>query len=85
MGFRITVAPGRHAFEGEPGETILDAALRHGLLLPHECRDGACGSCRGKVLSGSVDHGRVQPQPSRKPIAQPARPSSAAPCRWKTW
>ena len=62
MGFRITVAPGRHAFEGEPGETILDAALRHGLLLPHECRDGACGSCRGKVLSGSVDHGKAQLQ-----------------------
>jgi CDP-4-dehydro-6-deoxyglucose reductase len=56
MGFKITVEPGRRTFEAAPGETILDAALRQGLMLPHGCRDGACGSCRGKVLSGAVDH-----------------------------
>ena len=37
---------------------MLDAALRQGLSLPYGCRDGACGSCKGKVLSGSVDHGK---------------------------
>lgn len=60
MGFQIKVAPGQQAFDAEPDESILDAALRHGLTLPYGCRDGACGSCRGKVLSGQIDHGKAQ-------------------------
>lgn len=28
--------------------------------MPYGCRDGACGACRGRVLSGSVDVGRAQ-------------------------
>lgn len=60
MGFQISVQPSRHVFQADEGETILDAALRQGLLLPYGCRDGACGSCRGKVLSGQVDHGKAQ-------------------------
>lgn len=60
MGFQISVQPSRHVFQAEEGETILDAALRQGLLLPYGCRDGACGSCRGKVLSGQIDHGKAQ-------------------------
>ena len=59
MGFQISVQPSRHVFQADEGETILDAALRQGLLLPYGCRDGACGSCRGKVLSGPVDHGQT--------------------------
>ena len=60
MGFQISVQPSGHVFQAEADETILDAALRQGLTLPYGCRDGACGSCRGKVLSGEVDHGRSQ-------------------------
>ncbi len=60
MGFKITVQPSRHTFQAEAGESILDAALRQGLMLPYGCRDGACGACRGKVLSGSVDFGKAQ-------------------------
>ncbi len=29
--------------------------------MPHGCKDGACGACKGKVLEGVVDHGRAQP------------------------
>ena len=60
MGFKISVQPSQHVIQAEAGETILDAALRQGLMLPYGFRDGACGSCRGKVLAGQVDHGKAQ-------------------------
>ncbi|MEI7429210.1 MAG: CDP-6-deoxy-delta-3,4-glucoseen reductase [Betaproteobacteria bacterium] len=60
MGFKISVQPSQHEFQAEAGETILDAALRHGLMMPYGCRDGACGACRGKVIEGMVDHGKAQ-------------------------
>jgi naphthalene 1,2-dioxygenase ferredoxin reductase component len=34
--------------------TILDAALAAGVLYPHGCRVGECGSCKSKLLSGEV-------------------------------
>ena len=38
---------------------ILDAGLIAGIGLPHNCRGGACGTCKSQVLEGSVDHGWV--------------------------
>ena len=57
MAFEITVLPSQHTFVAEAGEPILNAALRQGVLLPYGCGDGACGACRGKVVSGQVEHG----------------------------
>ena len=60
MSYQITVQPSGRQFTAEADETLLDAALRQGLTLPYGCKDGACGSCKGKVLAGSVDHGKAQ-------------------------
>ena len=59
MSFQVSISSSRHAFPAEPDETILEAALRHGLSLPYGCRNGSCGSCRGKVLSGRFEHGKA--------------------------
>lgn len=37
-------------------ETLLTALLRAGVPAPYSCRQGFCGTCRTKVLSGAVDH-----------------------------
>jgi CDP-4-dehydro-6-deoxyglucose reductase len=60
MSYQITVQPSGRQFMAETDETLLDAALRQGLTLPYGCKDGACGACKGKVLAGSVDHGKAQ-------------------------
>ncbi|MDI3515252.1 MAG: CDP-4-dehydro-6-deoxyglucose reductase [Rhodocyclaceae bacterium] len=57
MTHRISLRPGDHHFEVADDQTVLEAALAAGLLLPHSCRDGACGACKGKVLEGVVDQG----------------------------
>jgi CDP-4-dehydro-6-deoxyglucose reductase len=58
--FRVTLQPSGHEFEVEPGEAILAAALRQGFVLPYGCRNGACGSCKGRILEGRVDYGTYQ-------------------------
>jgi len=60
MSSQITIRPSGHVFQAAPGETVLEAALREGYRLPYGCRNGSCGSCKGKVAAGVVDHGKSQ-------------------------
>jgi len=60
MTFHITVQPSGRHFEAQPGEVILNAAIRDGIGMPYGCKDGACGSCKCKKLSGTVVHGPHQ-------------------------
>lgn len=60
MSRQITIRPSGHLFQAQDGETVLEAALREGYMLPYGCRNGACGSCKGKVTEGTVDHGKSQ-------------------------
>jgi CDP-4-dehydro-6-deoxyglucose reductase len=58
----VTIQPGGHQFQVEDGEAVLAAALRQGFVLPYGCKNGACGSCKGKIVSGTVDYGVYQPK-----------------------
>ena len=58
--FQITVQPSGRAFTAHAGEAILAAAIQSGVGLPYGCKDGACGSCKCKKLSGTVTHGPHQ-------------------------
>jgi CDP-4-dehydro-6-deoxyglucose reductase len=61
MPFKVTNQSTGHSFDVEESEKILDAALRSGYTLPYNCRNGSCGTCKGKVVSGKVAYGNVDP------------------------
>ena len=60
MSHRITIKPSNHSFDAQSDDTVLEAALREGFVLAYSCRNGACGTCKGKVLEGTVDYGTYQ-------------------------
>lgn len=57
MSFKVTVLPSRHEFTVENGQSVLDAALAAGIVLPYSCRNGACSTCKGKVVEGAYEGG----------------------------
>ncbi len=60
MPFTISIEPSGRSFTAEPDEAMLAAGIRQGIGLPYGCKDGACGSCKCKKLSGEVVHGTHQ-------------------------
>ena len=57
MSYELTIEPLGRSIEVEDGQTILDAALRAGIYLPHACGQGYCATCKVCVTDGEVDHG----------------------------
>ena len=57
MTFNAIVQPSGRTFSVERDEPILAAAIRQGIGLPYGCKDGACGSCKSRLLEGRVIHG----------------------------
>jgi NAD(P)H-flavin reductase/ferredoxin len=60
--FHLLVRPDNRIVSVRAGESLLDAALREGIALPFDCRNGGCGVCKCTVASGTVDHGLYQPE-----------------------
>ena len=54
MSFQITVQPSGRSFTADSTETLLAAGIRQGIGLPYGCKDGACGSCKSKKISGEL-------------------------------
>lgn len=60
MTFKVTVQPSGRSFEVARDEPVLAAAIRQGIGLPYGCKDGACSSCKSRLLEGRVIHGAHQ-------------------------
>lgn len=60
MTFQVTVQPSGRQFACDEDETVLAAAIRAGVGLAYGCKNGACGSCKGKLISGSITQGKHQ-------------------------
>ena len=56
MNHVVTVDPVGKTFEADASQSLLDAALRSGVVLKHGCRDGKCGDCRTELTSGQVEY-----------------------------
>lgn len=59
MSYELTIEPLGTTIEVDDDQTILDAALRAGIWLPHVCCHGLCATCKIDVLEGEVDHGEA--------------------------
>jgi phenol hydroxylase P5 protein len=58
---QLTIEPLGTTIDVAEGQTLLDAALRQGIYLPHACGHGLCGTCKVQVSEGEVDHGKANP------------------------
>lgn len=52
---RLRTPTGEHSISCAADQAILDAAEARGIALPYSCRSAACGTCVGKVESGTVE------------------------------
>ncbi|MBU3567502.1 CDP-6-deoxy-delta-3,4-glucoseen reductase [Polynucleobacter alcilacus] len=58
MSYQVTLKTSGKEFTVNQDETLLEAALRQRINLPYGCKNGACGSCKGKVIEGQLRHGQ---------------------------
>ncbi|MFC4297485.1 MAG: 2Fe-2S iron-sulfur cluster-binding protein [Castellaniella sp.] len=56
---RIIIQPSGKTVECKGSDTVLMALEKAGYALPNNCRAGACGECKVKVLEGQYDQGMV--------------------------
>jgi CDP-4-dehydro-6-deoxyglucose reductase, E3 len=61
MSYQVTVQPSGKQFTVEPNQFVLEAGIKQGVVLPYGCKNGACGSCKCKLVSGEIEQGSHQP------------------------
>ena len=54
MSYQLTLEPLGATIDVEDGQTLLDAALRQGIYIPHACGHGLCGTCKVQKTGGEV-------------------------------
>jgi CDP-4-dehydro-6-deoxyglucose reductase len=62
MTLHFTLNSSNDLYKIENNETILQAALKQGLVLPYGCKNGACGSCKATIIDGEIDYGQYHPK-----------------------
>ncbi len=60
MSHQVTIRSSNHTFTVNEGETVLDAALREGVIIAYGCRNGACWTCKGTLVEGKLDYGTYE-------------------------
>lgn len=61
--FTVRIIGSDSVFTVNQGESVLDAALRQGIMLPYSCKNGTCRSCKCRIETGAVHY------PFRPPLA----------------
>jgi ferredoxin-NADP reductase len=55
QSYRVEFVKTRRVIECSENLTVLEAAMRAGLRLPSSCAKGMCGTCKSKIVSGTVE------------------------------
>lgn len=55
-GFHVILARHGGKIWVPPGKSIVEALAEVGIAIPTSCRQGVCGACETRVLSGEIDH-----------------------------
>ncbi len=56
MSYNVRISTTDETFEVKDGESILEAAMRVGVPMAHECTFGGCATCRVKLEEGAVEY-----------------------------
>ncbi|WP_353153574.1 PDR/VanB family oxidoreductase [Pollutimonas bauzanensis] len=55
-GFAVELARSGKTLQVAPGQTILEVVTAAGVNVQTSCREGICGSCETRIISGEADH-----------------------------
>lgn len=56
MSYQVTIQPSGRTLAVAEGESVLEAALRQGVILPYSCRSGTCATCAARLISGEIEY-----------------------------